>query len=155
GRYDGHHSDNKENTPTSTKDNDDAEWQPESQQEDPSENTYDVEETQQTNDIVRIYLKKMGKVALLTRNQEIILAKRIDAGIAKTVGAIFESPLTIAAIREWYDALNNDTMQLRHIVDLEATYDADKSNDAEADIEKQFIIDDAKNENESEYEFED
>ena len=65
----------------------------------------------------------MGAVELLSREGEIAIAKRIEAGREKMIGAICESPMTIRSIINWKDSIKDGTMLLRDIVDLEATYD--------------------------------
>ncbi|MDD3370786.1 MAG: RNA polymerase sigma factor RpoD [Alphaproteobacteria bacterium] len=75
-----------------------------------------------TDDPVRLYLREMGSVELLSREGEIAIAKRIEAGREMMIGGICESPLTIQAILGWHDALNEGKMLLRDIIDLEATY---------------------------------
>lgn len=75
-----------------------------------------------TDDPVRMYLREMGSVELLSREGEIEIAKRIEAGRDMLLGAICESPLTIHAIVKWRDALNDDQMLLRDIIDIDATY---------------------------------
>ncbi|PPR44223.1 MAG: RNA polymerase sigma factor RpoD, partial [Alphaproteobacteria bacterium MarineAlpha5_Bin11] len=72
---------------------------------------------------VRLYLRDMGGVDLLSREGEIAIAKRIEAGREMMIGAICESPLTIRSIISWKDSIKDGTMLLRDIVDLEATYD--------------------------------
>ncbi|NQW00669.1 MAG: RNA polymerase sigma factor RpoD, partial [Rhodospirillales bacterium] len=74
-----------------------------------------------TDDPVRMYLREMGSVELLSREGEIAIAKRIEAGREMMIGGICESPLTIRAIVQWHDALVNEEMLLRDIIDLEAT----------------------------------
>jgi RNA polymerase primary sigma factor len=75
-----------------------------------------------TDDPVRMYLREMGSVELLSREGEIAIAKRIEAGREKMIGAICESPLTMQAIISWRDALVNQKMLLRDIIDLEVTF---------------------------------
>ncbi len=75
-----------------------------------------------TDDPVRMYLREMGSVELLSREGEIAIAKRIEAGREKMIGGICESPLTMRAILEWRDALRDDKMLLRDVIDLDATY---------------------------------
>jgi RNA polymerase primary sigma factor len=75
-----------------------------------------------TDDPVRMYLREMGSVELLSREGEIAIAKRIEAGRDMMIGGICESPLTIQAIMTWHKALENGEMLLRDIIDLEATY---------------------------------
>ncbi|MGJ3261352.1 MAG: RNA polymerase sigma factor RpoD [Rhodospirillales bacterium] len=74
-----------------------------------------------TDDPVRMYLREMGSVELLSREGEIAIAKRIEAGRDMMIGGICESPLTIQAIVRWHDALVNEEILLREIVDLDAT----------------------------------
>jgi RNA polymerase primary sigma factor len=74
-----------------------------------------------TDDPVRMYLREMGSVELLSREGEIAIAKRIEAGREMMIGGICESPLTIRAIVAWHDALRDERMLLRDIIDLDAT----------------------------------
>lgn len=92
-----------------------------------------VEESEvgRTDDPVRLYLREMGTVELLSREGEIAIAKRIEAGREMMIGGICESPLTIHAILSWYDALNEGKMLLRDIIDLEATYGGGPNSEAE------------------------
>ncbi|WP_341701844.1 RNA polymerase sigma factor RpoD [Ferrovibrio sp.] len=78
-------------------------------------------EVDRTDDPVRMYLREMGSVELLSREGEIAIAKRIEAGREKMIGAICESPLTIQAIVRWRDDLVDGRILLRDVVDLEAT----------------------------------
>ena len=73
-----------------------------------------------TDDPVRMYLREMGGVELLSREGEIAIAKRIEAGQEKMIAAICESPLTFRAVLSWRDGLQKQDMYLRSIVDLEA-----------------------------------
>ena len=82
----------------------------------------DEEDLGRTDDPVRMYLREMGSVELLSREGEIAIAKRIEAGREMLIGGICESPLTIRALVEWHDALQNGRMLLRDIIDLDATY---------------------------------
>jgi RNA polymerase primary sigma factor len=75
-----------------------------------------------TDDPVRMYLREMGSVELLSREGEIAIAKRIEAGRDMMIGGICENPLTIRAIVGWRDALVEGKMLLRDIIDLDATY---------------------------------
>ncbi|WP_428247607.1 RNA polymerase sigma factor RpoD [Ferrovibrio sp.] len=78
-------------------------------------------ESDRTDDPVRMYLREMGSVELLSREGEIAIAKRIEAGREKMISAICESPLTIQAIVQWRDDLVEGRLLLRDVVDLEAT----------------------------------
>ncbi|CAK0779166.1 RNA polymerase, sigma 70 (sigma D) factor [Azospirillaceae bacterium] len=82
----------------------------------------DDDDIGRTDDPVRMYLREMGSVELLSREGEIAIAKRIEAGREMMIGAICESPLTIRALLEWHDALVSGKMLLRDIIDLDATY---------------------------------
>ena len=75
-----------------------------------------------TDDPVRMYLREMGSVELLSREGEIAIAKRIEAGREMMIGGICESPLTIKALITWRDALNDGKILLRDVIDLDATY---------------------------------
>jgi RNA polymerase primary sigma factor len=75
-----------------------------------------------TDDPVRMYLREMGSVELLSREGEIAIAKRIEAGREMMIGGICESPLTMRAVIEWRNALHENKMLLRDIIDLDATY---------------------------------
>ena len=84
--------------------------------------TVGEEDLGRTDDPVRMYLREMGSVELLSREGEIAIAKRIEAGRQAMIGGICESPLTMRAIIEWRDALGEGTLLLRDVIDLEATY---------------------------------
>ncbi|OUR79441.1 RNA polymerase sigma factor RpoD [Alphaproteobacteria bacterium 46_93_T64] len=77
-----------------------------------------------TDDPVRMYLREMGTVELLSREGEIAIAKRIEAGRGKMIGAICESPLTIRAILNWRELMLQEQLLLRDVIDLDATYGA-------------------------------
>jgi RNA polymerase primary sigma factor len=78
------------------------------------------ETVDRTDDPVRMYLREMGAVELLSREGEIAIAKRIEAGRDTMILGLCESPITFNAIIGWSDALNEGTMQLREILDLDA-----------------------------------
>ncbi|HEX9568365.1 MAG TPA: RNA polymerase sigma factor RpoD [Rhodospirillales bacterium] len=88
----------------------------------PSGGNVDEADLGRTDDPVRMYLREMGSVELLSREGEIAIAKRIEAGREMMIGGICESPLTIRAIVQWHDALVSEEMLLRDIIDLEATH---------------------------------
>ncbi|PQM26921.1 RNA polymerase sigma factor RpoD [Sphingopyxis lindanitolerans] len=92
-----------------------------------------------TDDPVRMYLREMGAVELLSREGEIAIAKRIEAGRDTMILGLCESPLTFNAIIEWSNALNNGDMQLREIVDLEAMLSKDP---APENLEEEGATDD-------------
>ncbi|WP_265517108.1 RNA polymerase sigma factor RpoD [Nitratireductor luteus] len=80
------------------------------------------EPTDRTDDPVRMYLREMGSVELLSREGEIAIAKRIEAGRETMIAGLCESPLTFQALIIWRDELNEGKILLREIIDLEATY---------------------------------
>ena len=80
------------------------------------------EDIGRTDDPVRMYLREMGSVELLSREGEIAIAKRIEAGREKMIGGICESPLTIKALLFWRESLIEGRILLRDIIDLDATY---------------------------------
>jgi len=92
-------------------------------EEEPTGNA-DEESLGRTDDPVRMYLREMGSVELLSREGEIAIAKRIEAGRDMMIGGLCESPLTFKAIISWHDQLKAGRMLLRDIVDLEATQGA-------------------------------
>ncbi|MGF7170945.1 RNA polymerase primary sigma factor [Sphingobium xanthum] len=83
------------------------------------------ETVDRTDDPVRMYLREMGAVELLSREGEIAIAKRIEAGRDTMILGLCESPTTFNAIIEWSNALNNGEMQLREILDLDAMLSKD------------------------------
>jgi RNA polymerase primary sigma factor len=111
-------------------DDDDQESEPEPQIEDEVDPLDDggprpaaavkKEPTDRTDDPVRMYLREMGAVELLSREGEIAIAKRIEAGRDTMIWGLCESPITFDAIIGWSNALNEGRMQLREIMDLEA-----------------------------------
>jgi RNA polymerase primary sigma factor len=80
------------------------------------------EPTDRTDDPVRMYLREMGSVELLSREGEVAIAKRIEAGREAMIAGLCENPLTFQAIIIWRDELNEGKVFLRDIIDLEATY---------------------------------
>ncbi len=90
-------------------------------------------EVSRTDDPVRLYLREMGSVEMLTRDGEIAIAKRIEAGRYKMIRALCESSLTMIAILEYADKLNDGSMLLRDIIDLDATLHQDDAVDGHAE----------------------
>ncbi len=80
------------------------------------------EELGRTDDPVRMYLREMGSVELLSREGEIAIAKRIEAGRHAMIRGICESPLTMAIVASWREPIESGRMLLREIIDLDATY---------------------------------
>ncbi|MEW6537068.1 MAG: RNA polymerase sigma factor RpoD [Pseudomonadota bacterium] len=85
--------------------------------ETPAKSAYD-----RTDDPVRMYLREMGSVELLSREGEIAIAKRIEAGRDAMISGLCESALTFEAIMVWRDELENNRILLREVIDLDATY---------------------------------
>ena len=86
-----------------------------------------------TDDPVRMYLREMGSVELLSREGEIAIAKRIEAGRNTMIAGLCESPLTFQAITIWRDELLNEDILLRDVIDLEATFGRSLDGDEELD----------------------
>jgi RNA polymerase primary sigma factor len=88
----------------------------------PAKQVKTSEPAERTDDPVRMYLREMGSVELLSREGEIAIAKRIEAGREAMIAGLCENPLTFQAIIIWRDELNEGRILLRDIIDLEATY---------------------------------
>lgn len=86
---------------------------------------FDSKELMRSDDPVRMYLKEMGTVELLSREGEIAIAKRIEAGKTVMIGGLCENPMTLKAISKWRDELVEGTTQLRNIIDLDMMYGVD------------------------------
>jgi len=97
----------------------------ESYDEDDGTGNFDNKELMRSDDPVRMYLKEMGTVELLSREGEIAIAKRIEAGKTVMIGGLCENPMTLKAISKWRDELVAGTMQLRNVIDLEMMYGVD------------------------------
>ncbi len=95
----------------------------EAEDEEAAEQTGNInaETAGRTDDPVRMYLREMGSVELLSREGEIAIAKRIEAGRDMMIGGLCESPLTFRAIVAWHESLKNGKILLRDVIDLEAT----------------------------------
>ncbi|WP_434613588.1 RNA polymerase sigma factor RpoD [Tabrizicola sp. M-4] len=92
-----------------------------------------TETLDRTDDPVRMYLREMGSVELLSREGEIAIAKRIEAGRNTMIAGLCESPLTFQAITIWRDELLNEEILLRDVIDLEATFGRSLDGDDEMD----------------------
>jgi RNA polymerase primary sigma factor len=92
-----------------------------------------TETLDRTDDPVRMYLREMGSVELLSREGEIAIAKRIEAGRNTMIAGLCESPLTFQAITIWRDELLNEDILLRDVIDLEATFGRSLDGDDEMD----------------------
>ena len=117
-----------------------------------------------TDDPVRMYLREMGSVELLSREGEVAIAKRIEAGREMMIGGICESPLTIRALLHWRDQIADGVVPLRDIIDLETTHtklnggpviEAASGPSPEGDISDEDFEEDEPEEEESETEEED
>ena len=84
--------------------------------------TGETTEYERTDDPVRMYLREMGSIELLSRQGEIEIAKRIEKGRESMISGICESPLTMRAIVQWRDDLTAESVLLREIIDLDATF---------------------------------
>ena len=109
------------------------------------EHTEEAAESVVTDDPVRLYLREMGFIDLLSREQEIEVAKRIEQGLDQVLGSICSSPLTAQTFSMWRESLESEELALREIVDLEAlnTQDRLAFEAQEAENEKNAINDDA------------
>jgi len=94
-----------------------------------------TEKLDRTDDPVRMYLREMGSVELLSREGEIAIAKRIEAGRNTMIAGLCESPLTFQAITIWRDELLNEEILLRDVIDLEATMGRNMGEDGEEEEE--------------------
>ncbi len=94
------------------------------QEESEEKNTGNLSEDEGTrsDDPVRMYLKEMGTVELLSREGEIAIAKRIEAGKELMIGGLYESPIAMKQILQWRDNVDNGLLMLRDVIDLEMTY---------------------------------
>ncbi|WP_210527223.1 RNA polymerase sigma factor RpoD [Rubellimicrobium arenae] len=90
----------------------------------------ETEKLDRTDDPVRMYLREMGSVELLSREGEIAIAKRIEAGRNTMIAGLCESPLTFQAITIWRDELLSEDILLRDVIDLEATFGNQLGEDA-------------------------
>ena len=93
--------------------------------DDETSGNFDSKELMRSDDPVRMYLKEMGTVELLSREGEIAIAKRIEAGKTVMIDGLCENPMTLKAISKWRDELVEGTTQLRNIIDLEMMYGVD------------------------------
>ena len=91
----------------------------------------ETEKLDRTDDPVRMYLREMGSVELLSREGEIAIAKRIEAGRKTMIAELCEGPLTFQAITIWRDELLSEDILLRDVIDLEATFDRDMDGEEE------------------------
>jgi RNA polymerase primary sigma factor len=121
--------------PAKAEDDDDADPVDSSEDAGPALDVKKKEVVDRTDDPVRMYLREMGAVELLSREGEIAIAKRIEAGRDTMILGLCESPITFNAIIDWSTALNEGTMQLREIMDLDAMLSKDPAPEAMAEAE--------------------
>jgi RNA polymerase primary sigma factor len=110
----------------------------EDKDEEESGGNVDEESLGRTDDPVRMYLREMGSVELLSREGEIAIAKRIEAGRDMMIGGLCESPQTFKAIIAWHEAVKEGRMLLRDVIDLEATNSADSPEGPPPDPNEEF-----------------
>ena len=110
----------------------------EEKDEEESGGNVDEESLGRTDDPVRMYLREMGSVELLSREGEIAIAKRIEAGRDMMIGGLCESPQTFKAIIAWHEAVKEGRMLLRDVIDLEATNSADAPDVPPPDANEEF-----------------
>ena len=106
------------------------------------------EKLDRTDDPVRMYLREMGSVELLSREGEIAIAKRIEAGRNTMIAGLCESPLTFQAITIWRDELLSEDILLRDVIDLEATFGTQMGE--EGDVQEPVVDPTAKPEEKAE-----
>ncbi|WP_298562627.1 RNA polymerase sigma factor RpoD [uncultured Aliiroseovarius sp.] len=94
----------------------------------------ETEKLDRTDDPVRMYLREMGSVELLSREGEIAIAKRIEAGRNTMIAGLCESPLTFQAITIWREELLNEDILLRDVIDLDATFGNQLEDDDEEEV---------------------
>ncbi len=116
-------------------------------------NSAEEKTSEKSDDPIRMYLREMGGVELLSREGEIAIAKRIEAGKDVMINALTQSPIVGKKISEWKDKIENQEMLVRDIIDIDSTYeDFEASSDEEVKTKKQdekkIKIKDDKNENE-------
>ena len=116
----------------------------EAEDEQEEESSTELAEGGRTDDPVRMYLREMGRVELLSREGEIEIAKRIEEGRLMMIDAICESPLTIRAIISWRDALVENQISLREIIDIEDT--SEEENPEEEELEEELVDEEEDNE---------
>ncbi len=115
-----------------------------------------AEEAGRSDDPVRMYLKEMGSVELLSREGEVVLAKRIEKGQALMLRGLCDSPLTVEALRMWRQALEEGDLLLRDVIGLDSMYGDNKEEfeeDASLDAEDKDDVEDSKDDVEEGEEF--
>jgi len=98
--------------------------------------TTEVKQTDKSDDPIRMYLREMGSVELLSREGEIAIAKRIEAGKDVMINALTQSPLVAKKIYEWKEKIESNELLVRDIIDIDSTYEEKEKVKAEAKIKK-------------------
>ncbi len=98
-----------------------------------SEKNRDVEKS---DDPIRMYLREMGGVELLSREGEIAIAKRIEAGKSYMINGLFQSPLTGKKVFEWKEKLENGELMVREIIDIDSSYIESENEDQSQNLKK-------------------
>ena len=88
-----------------------------------------IKETEKSDDPIRMYLREMGGVELLSREGEIAIAKRIEAGKDYILNGLFQSPLTAQKVFEWKQKLDENQLLVREIIDIDSSYDVAETGD--------------------------
>jgi len=109
--------------------------------------------SEKSDDPIRMYLREMGGVELLSREGEIAIAKRIEAGKNVMLEALSQSPITAAQIKEWNEKLNKNEILVREIIDIDTNYMEDDEDDSETKKNDNSKADDAGNQNIEDDEF--
>lgn len=106
------------------------------EQDEPMEDV-SIEDLSRTDDPVKMYLRDMGGVELLSREGEIEIAKRIEEGKEMMIKSLCEIPLTLKQLKIWYEDLVNEKILLREIVDLETNYNEEEISTEDDDLDKE------------------
>jgi len=122
------------------RDDEDEDYSPTSEFEKDQEEVEEEEETVKSDDPVRRYLKEMGHVELLSREGEVEIAKRIEGGRDTMITSLSRTPLALKEFIKWYDGLVNESILLREVLDLDATYSIEFGKDYQT--EEEFDEDD-------------
>ena len=93
-------------------------------------------ETEKSDDPIRMYLREMGGVELLSREGEIAIAKRIEAGKSVMTESLFQSPITGRKIFDWSEKLNKNEILVREIIDIDSTYMESENVNVSAPLQK-------------------
>ncbi len=99
--------------------------------------TEKIKETEKSDDPIRMYLREMGGVELLSREGEIAIAKRIEAGKDYIINGLFQSPLTAQKVFEWKENLEANKLLVREIIDIDSSYEEEtEDGDGQQNLKK-------------------